>query len=1283
VKKNKEPSGKNRSASGERRKPPAGKTSRRPPAKTARPGGDTPKVESKIESERRRFFNVLETLPAYLILLAPNYTVPFENKFFRERFGESRGRRCHEYLFQRPEPCENCETYKVLKTNAPHHWEWTGPDNRIYDIHDFPFTDSDGSPLIMEMGVDITERKQAEAALTAANAALEGRIGRRTSELAESERRWATTLASIGDAVIATDCEGRITFMNPTAEALTRWNLKDAVGQPAGEVFHIVNEFTRLRLEDPVAKVLATGAVVGLANHTLLVRRDGTEIAVDDSGAPIIGADGESTGAVLVFRDITDRRAAEKKIQDMARFPEENPNPVLRVDRKGKVMYANPACRDIGLEPCIEPGLTIPPEWITLVDQAFAAKGQQAADIAVGDKVYLLTAAPIADEGYANLYTIDVTDRRRKETELARVNRTLKAISESNQAMMRSRNEQDFMEEVCRIVVGSCGHAMVWIGMAEEDEGRTVRPVAHSGFEEDYLETLRLSWADNEYGRGPTGTAIRTGKVSQCRNILTDPAFAPWRAEALKRGYASSIALPLLEEERAFGAVMIYSREPDPFSDEEVGLLEELAGDLSYGIQAIRTRAMRDNLLTQVEEQRRLAQQLADERGAVFASLSEAVLVYDADGRVRRVNAAAVKLLGFDPTQLTTGGMVSRLNTRSSDGLPLDPARSPTARALAGTSTSGERFLLTGAGGREMAILASAAPLVKDNLVSGAVTVMHDVTEEEKLLAEVQRRALELESLVRERTRELEEANSYNRSLIEATIDPMMTITPDGKIGDVNAATEKVTGFTRTGLIGTDFSDYFTDGEKARAGYRRVFDEGKVNDYELEIRRRDGLITPVLYNASVYTDETRKAKGVIAAARDITRRRQTEEKIRENTRRTETVAEISHLLAEAGPNYAPMLPKIAECAASLAGGTCRIHLPGEDGSLSLAAQFGEAPADQPERLVDRAFQNRETLFLPPDSAGESKPAGAAFGMIVPLLFQETVLGTLTVTRTAPGNPLESDEITTIRTVADRIALAITNSHLYTDLRNALAEEQKARQQLIRTEKLAAMGRLLGSVAHELNNPLQTIKNCLYLVQQEAPAVSSIQSYIGMASSETERLVHLVAELRELYRPRPDHTPSLCDLVDILREVRSLMAQPLYDGKVRWEQAADAKGYIVRGEKERIQQVFINLVTNAIEAMQPAGGTLNLQLIHSEDNRQAGVVFRDTGPGVPAAIIGNLFEPFITTKSTGLGLGLSICYEIAQKHGGHIGVENPSGGGAAFTFWIPLASGERRARQAAG
>ncbi|MFB3889674.1 MAG: PAS domain S-box protein [Candidatus Bathyarchaeia archaeon] len=123
------------------------------------------KRTEEASKERQRMYNVLETLPAYIVLFNENYHLPFANRIFRERFGESHGKRCFEFLFNRDSPCENCETYKVLKTNEPHRCEWTGPDDRNYDIYDFPFMEADGSKLILEMGIDITERKLAEEKL--------------------------------------------------------------------------------------------------------------------------------------------------------------------------------------------------------------------------------------------------------------------------------------------------------------------------------------------------------------------------------------------------------------------------------------------------------------------------------------------------------------------------------------------------------------------------------------------------------------------------------------------------------------------------------------------------------------------------------------------------------------------------------------------------------------------------------------------------------------------------------------------------------------------------------------------------------------------------------------------------------------------------------------------------------------------------------------------------------------------------------------------------------------
>jgi PAS domain S-box-containing protein len=136
------------------------------------------------------------------------------------------------------------------------------------------------------------------------------------SSLRESEQRWATTLASIGDAVIATDTSGKIVFMNGEAEELTGWKLSEASQKPVKEVFNIVNEQNRLAVENPVDRVLREGMVVGLANHTVLIQKNGNVVPIDDSGAPIKDKDGKTTGVVLIFRDITERKKAEEALRE-------------------------------------------------------------------------------------------------------------------------------------------------------------------------------------------------------------------------------------------------------------------------------------------------------------------------------------------------------------------------------------------------------------------------------------------------------------------------------------------------------------------------------------------------------------------------------------------------------------------------------------------------------------------------------------------------------------------------------------------------------------------------------------------------------------------------------------------------------------------------------------------------------------------------------------------------------------------------------------------------------
>ena len=194
-------------------------------------------------------------------------------------------------------------------------------------------------------GATMREENEKAKELSDSNLSLKAEIvERERTQLAlrKSEQRWATTLASIGDAVIASDAAGSITFMNAVAEELTGWMFMDAVTKPVPEVFNIINEQTRREVENPVTKVLREGMIVGLANHTILIRKDGTEVAIDDSGAPIRDGDGKTIGVVLVFRDITERKQAEEELHksriDMDRAQEVGQIGSWRLDIRHNVL---------------------------------------------------------------------------------------------------------------------------------------------------------------------------------------------------------------------------------------------------------------------------------------------------------------------------------------------------------------------------------------------------------------------------------------------------------------------------------------------------------------------------------------------------------------------------------------------------------------------------------------------------------------------------------------------------------------------------------------------------------------------------------------------------------------------------------------------------------------------------------------------------------------------------------------------------------------------------------
>jgi two-component system, chemotaxis family, sensor kinase Cph1 len=241
---------------------------------------------------------------------------------------------------------------------------------------------------------------------------------------------------------------------------------------------------------------------------------------------------------------------------------------------------------------------------------------------------------------YVATYSRDVTEMRIKEKQLLKLNRILKALEKSSKTMLKAVDEAFYINEVCRIVVDDCDFAMVWIGFALDNEAKTVEPIAYAGFEKGYLEQLHITWADNERGQGPTGRAIRTGKPAICRNMDTDPAFAPWREEALKRGYASSLVIPLLDKGVAFGAINIYSSEPDSFSDQEINFLSELAADLASGISALRLKLAQEKAEKELRQSELRFRTLAE-------NIPDLIMRFDPNLRVIYANPAVLRRTGL------------------------------------------------------------------------------------------------------------------------------------------------------------------------------------------------------------------------------------------------------------------------------------------------------------------------------------------------------------------------------------------------------------------------------------------------------------------------------------------------------------------------------------------------------------------------------------------------------------------------------------------------------------
>lgn len=270
-------------------------------------------------------------------------------------------------------------------------------------------------------------------------------------------------------------------------------------------------------------------------------------------------------------------------------------------------------------------------------------------------------------------------------------------------------------------------------------------------------------------------------------------------------------------------------------------------------------------------------------------------------------------------------------------------------------------------------------------------------------------------------------------------------------------------------------------------------------------------------------------------------------------------------------------------------------------------------------------------------------------------------------RDAGVPPFRGTDLELFHILANQSLVALENARLYADLRAYVRKVEESQQALLRSEKMAAAGRLTASIAHEVNNPLQSVQNCLHLAGREDISEEKRREYFDLARTELERLMKTMQRMLDFYRPGSTRVERV-DVLDLLKHVLNLASQQLGQRHIRVIAELPESLPRIFAVSSQIQQIFFNLILNAFDAM-PGGGSLWIRAKSVENGVE--FQFEDSGPGIPKELRNNIFEPFFSTKDGGTGLGLTVSYNIVTAHGGTLDLAQGNGSGACFRLYLPL------------
>jgi PAS domain S-box-containing protein len=872
---------------------------------------------------------------------------------------------------------------------------------------------------------------------------------------------------------------------------------------------------------------------------------------------------------------------------------------------------------------------------------------------------------------------IDITGQKKTEDELHKLNRALLAISKCNQALLHANNEMELLSEICRIVVETGGYRMAWVGYAQHDLAKSVRPVAQAGFEAGYLETLMLSWADTERGRGPTGTAIRTSQP--CFALVTDKRYEPWRGEAITRGYAASQSLPLKKDDTAFGALSIYSASPDAFNTEETNLLTSLAENLAYGITMLQTRKaqkLAEDELRQSEARYR----------SLFQNKHMVMLIIDPiDGAIVDANPAAVRFYGWGLNELC------KMKISDINQLPEIDLETEMRRA---NDKECDRFIFRHrrADGtvRDVDVVSVAIPVHGKSLL---YSIISDITDRKQA-----------EEALRYSERKL-------RTITEQIAETVFVTDTKGVLTYASQAIEKIFGYTSREVIGHFFTEYLVDEEIP--GALVIFNKTlqyQLTDQILEFRflKKNGLSFFGEVHVHYYRDQD--SSGMIGLIRDISERKlnesfrkQYEQELLENGQFLKSIYEEV--------NHSIFVVDVLQDGSYRYKGNNPLHE--ELTGIRNEEIVGKTPENLfPPNIAETVISNYAACIR----EGRSIEYEECLPLTGKECWWETVL-----------NPVRDDSgqiyriIGTSTNITERKLAEEKLLQLNKTLEQRIADRTKEleimHQQMILQEKLASIGQLAAGIAHELNNPLNYIKinfatqkenfnDLLSLFNEYREITQKTEEKGALSDQELQKLHNLETELNlttlldDIVQIFVESQKGFERITTIINSMRSFSNRYAVHEKNSFDINQGIRNTLIltRHEyrdyadidtkleelpfilcnHEQINQVFLNLIINSAHAIESQHRSSRGKIsIHTWfDNSNVFCSIADDGPGIPNNIRNRIFEPFFSTKEPGkgIGLGLSISYDIiVHKHGGTLSVNCPAEGGTVFLITLPQQS----------